>query len=60
MAADVTSLRNLRTGYIDLYQPTTCRRRTLRRYSLPGGAYEALTAARRPGRSAIGVTAPQR
>lgn len=36
MAADVeTSLRNLRTGYIDLYQLTTCRRRTLRRYSAP-------------------------
>ena len=45
MAADVeTSLRNLRTGYIDLYQLHNLPEKDIEKVFGPGGAYEALTA----------------
>lgn len=44
MAADVeTSLRNLRTGYIDLYQLHNLPEKDIEKVFGPGGAYEALT-----------------
>ena len=59
MAADVdTSLRNLRTGYIDLYQIHNLPEREIEQVFSPGGAYEALAAARDAGKIGhIGVTA---
>lgn len=59
MAADVeTSLRNLRTGYIDLYQLHNLPEKDIEKVFGPGGAYEALTAAREAGKIGhIGVTA---
>ena len=59
MAADVeTSLRNLRTGYIDLYQLHNLPEKDIEKVFGPGGAYEALTAAREDGKIGhIGVTA---
>ena len=51
MAADVeTSLRNLRTGYIDLYQLHNLPEKDIEKVFGPGGAYEALTAAREAGK----------
>ena len=45
MAADVeTSLRNLRTGYIDLYQLHNLPEKDIEKVFGPGGAYKALTA----------------
>ena len=59
MAADVdTSLRNLRTGYIDLYQIHNLPEREIEQVFSPGGAYETLAAARDAGKIGhIGVTA---
>ena len=59
MAADVeTSLRNLRTGYIDLYQLHNLPEKDIEKVFGPGGAYEALTAAGEAGKIGhIGVTA---
>ena len=59
MAADVdTSLRNLRTGYIDLYQIHNLPEREIEQVFSPGGAWEALAAARDAGKIGhIGVTA---
>ena len=59
MAADVdTSLRNLRTGYIDLYQIHNLPEKEIEQVFSPGGAYEALAAARDAGKIGhIGVTA---
>ena len=58
MAADVdTSLRNLRTGYIDLYQIHNLPEREIEQVFSPGGAWEALAAARDAGKIGhIGVT----
>lgn len=59
MAADVeTSLRNLRTGYIDLYQLHNLPEKDIEKVFGPGGAYEALTAAREAGRSATSASPP--
>ena len=52
------SLRNLRTGYIDLYQIHNLPEREIEQVFSPGGAYEALAAARDAGKIGhIGVTA---
>ena len=53
-----TSLRNLRTGYIDLYQIHNLPEREIEQVFSPGGAWEALAAAREAGKIGhIGVTA---
>ena len=59
MAADIqTSLGNLRTGYIDLYQIHNLPEKEFDQVFGPGGAYEALSAAKAAGEIGhIGVTA---
>ena len=59
MAADVeTSLRNLRTDHIDLYQVHNPSLSELEQVTAPGGALEALLAAKAAGKIGhIGVTA---
>ncbi len=59
MAADIqTSLKNLRTGYIDLYQLHNPSAEQLRQICAPGGALEALEEARAAGQVGhFGVTA---
>ena len=59
MAADIeTSLRNLRTDYIDLYQIHNPNMAQLEQVIAPGGALEALFAAREAGKIRhIGLTA---
>ncbi len=59
MAADIeTSLSNLRTGYIDLYQVHNPSLEQLTQVCAPGGALEALCEARRAGKIRhIGITA---
>ncbi len=59
MAADIeTSLRNFRTGYIDLYQIHNPTADQLRQVCAPGGALEALEEARAAGKVGhFGVTA---
>ena len=59
MAADVeTSLRNLRTGYIDLYQFHNPSMKDLDTIVGPGGALEALEEAKEAGKIGhIGITA---
>ena len=58
MARDVeTSLKNLRTDYIDLYQIHNPSAADLATVTAPGGALEALTEARAAGRNGhIGIT----
>lgn len=59
MAQDIqTSLKNLRTNYIDLYQVHNPTVEQLEQVALPGGALEALTKAKKAGAIGhIGVTA---
>lgn len=59
MAADVeTSLSNLRTGHIELYQMHNLPEKEIEKVFGPGGAYEALAEARDAGKIGhIGVTA---
>ena len=59
MARDIeTSLSNLRTGYIDLYQIHNLPEKDIGKVFGPGGAYEALSEAKAAGKIAhIGVTA---
>ena len=58
MAADIeTSLKNLRTDYIDLYQVHNPGAKDLEQVMAPGGALEALKAAKAAGKIGhIGVT----
>ena len=58
MAKDIeTSLRNLRTDYIDLYQVHNPGLADLEKVCAPGGALEALTAAKNAGKIGhLGVT----
>ena len=58
MAADIeTSLKNLRTDYIDLYQVHNPGAKDLEQVMAPGGALEALQAAKAAGKIGhIGVT----
>ena len=58
MAADIdTSLKNLRTDYIDLYQVHNPNAKDLEQVMAPGGALEALKAAKEAGKIGhIGVT----
>ncbi len=62
MAADIeTSLHNLRTGYIDLYQVHNPSLAQLEQVCAPGGALEALLEARAAGKIGhIGITAHSR
>lgn len=62
MAADIeTSLHNLRTGYIDLYQVHNPSLTQLEQVCAPGGALEALLEARAAGKIGhIGITAHSR
>ena len=59
MAKDIDiSLKNLRTGYIDLYQIHNATPEQLQQVMAPGGALEALVEAREAGKIGhIGVTA---
>ena len=59
MAKDIeTSLKNLRTDYIDLYQVHNPTMSQLETVCAPGGALEALTAAKEAGKIGhIGITA---
>ena len=59
MAADIdVSLKNLRTGYIDLYQVHNPNLTQLEQVCAPGGALEALLEARAAGKIGhIGITA---
>ena len=59
MAADIeTSLKNLRTGYIDLYQIHNATPEQVEQVMGPGGALEALQEARAAGKIGhIGITA---
>lgn len=59
MAQDIeTSLRNLRTGYIDLYQVHNPTVEQLEQVLAPGGALEALMEAREAGKIGhLGITA---
>ena len=59
MAADInTSLKNLRTGYIDLYQVHNPTPEQLDQVCAPGGALEALLEAKADGKIGhIGITA---
>lgn len=59
MAADIdTSLKNLRTDYIDLYQIHNATPSDLEKVTAPGGALEALLEARTQGKIGhIGLTA---
>ena len=59
MAADIdTSLRNLRTGHIELYQLHNPSAQALEQCFAPGGAMEALRAAKQAGKIGhIGLTA---